>query len=142
MLTETSSLPGFDGESLLNVSSFKDANHGDIDQHQKGQKSGEQFIGYPQNNVNNGSLSSPRHFVTHEDISGLCMDENKEEGGVLENCGSVLPNKCLPFIATTAPMVENRKSFTFSPPNSAKKAASKSLFKRKSGEGHALPPLC
>lgn len=143
MLTETSSLHGFDGEYMSNASSFKDANHGDIDQHQKGQESGEWFIRIPENNVNNGlSLSSRSHFVTHEDVASLYMDENKEEGGVLNNCGYILPNNCLPCIATIAPTVEKRKSFTSSPPNSAKKAALKLSFNGKSGEGHTSPALC
>ena len=67
---------------------------------------------------------------------------NKEEGDVLENCGSILPNNCLPCIATTSPTVEKRRSFTSSPPNSAKKAALKLSFKWKSGEAHTAPALC
>ncbi|ONK74805.1 uncharacterized protein A4U43_C03F10320 [Asparagus officinalis] len=140
---EISSLHGFDGEFKSCASSFKDANNGGIDPHQEGWKSEEQLIENPVNNQSNGSLSNSKDFLTRENISSLAIEKcNYKEGeGVLDSCGNILPNNCLPCIATTALTVEKRKSFTSTPPNSAKKAILKLSFKRKTREGHTTPTL-
>lgn len=139
---DASSLNGFESEARLSVSSLKDATHGGsavnassisfTDQHPKGPKSGEQSTGNPEKN-----------YVSHDDVSSLSLDEDagREEGGILDNCG-ILPNNCLPCLASTAPTAEKRRSLSSSPPNSTKKTSLKLSFKRKLGEGHAAATLC
>ncbi|XP_038972164.1 uncharacterized protein LOC103715731 isoform X2 [Phoenix dactylifera] len=138
---DASSLNGFESEARLSVSSLKDATHGgsainassisSTDQHPRGHKSGEQSTG-----------TSEKNYVSRDDVSSLSLDEEagREEGGILDNCG-ILPNNCLPCLASTAPTAEKRRSLSSSPPNSTKKTTLKLSFKRKLGEGHATATL-
>nr|XP_010934393.1 uncharacterized protein LOC105054551 isoform X1 [Elaeis guineensis] len=138
---DASSLNGFESEARLSVSSLKDATHGgsavnassisSTDQHPKGHKSGEQYTG-----------NSEKNYVSHDDVSSLSVDEEagREEGGILDNCG-ILPNNCLPCLASAAPTAEKRRYLSSSPPNSTKKTTLKLSFKRKLGEGHAAATL-
>ncbi|XP_074577220.1 uncharacterized protein LOC141833635 [Curcuma longa] len=130
---------GIEGEAIVSPKAFRDDNLGvtgpydlciiSMDQ-QKGQKPGEQSL--------MNSVSNPKSFVSHEDLSVISMEENVcgEEESVLNNCG-ILPNNCLPCLVVAASTVEKRKALSSSPPNSAKKASLKLSFKRKSGEAHA-----
>ncbi|KAG1347571.1 hypothetical protein COCNU_06G014000 [Cocos nucifera] len=138
---DASSLNGFESEARLSVSSLKDATHGgsavnassisSTDQHPKGHKSGEQSTG-----------NSEKNYVSHDDVSSLSVDEeaDREEGGILDNCG-ILPNNCLPCLASAAPTAEKRRFLSSSPPNSMRKTTLKLSFKRKLGEGHAAATL-
>ncbi|KAG6536320.1 hypothetical protein ZIOFF_001374 [Zingiber officinale] len=133
------SLNGIEGEAIVSPKAFRDDNLGvtgpdnlciiSMDQ-QKGQRTGEQSL--------MNSVSNPKSFVSHEDLSVISMQENDcgEEESVLNNCG-ILPNNCLPCLVVATSTVEKRKAIGSSPPNSAKKASLKLSFKRKSGEAHA-----
>lgn len=57
-----------------------------------------------------------------DDISSVDANSNKDEG-ILDNCG-IIPNNCLPCLASTIPSLEKRRSCS-SPPNSKKKAPPK-----------------
>ncbi|KAL2498828.1 DUF1336 domain-containing protein [Abeliophyllum distichum] len=56
-----------------------------------------------------------------------------ENGGLLDNCG-ILPRNCLPFLASTFPSTEKRRSLSSSPQSARKKATLRLSFK--SSEGH------
>ncbi|KAG8383133.1 hypothetical protein BUALT_Bualt05G0153000 [Buddleja alternifolia] len=72
--------------------------------------------------------------VSVDDISSSSGEDGGD--GLLENCG-IIPNNCLPCLASTVPSVEKRRSLSCSPPPSMrKKSALKLSFKWK--EGH--PP--
>lgn len=138
------SLNGIEGEAIVSPKAFRDDNLGvtgpdnlciiSMDQ-QKGQRTGEQSL--------MNSVSNPKSFVSHEDLSVISMQENDcgEEESVLNNCG-ILPNNCLPCLVVATSTVEKRKAIGSSPPNSAKKASLKLSFKRKSGEAHATSTQC
>ena len=138
------SLNGYEGASVSSMSSIKDANHEDInfnapsvpsnDRKQKGLELGE--------NVVINSANTTKRFGSQDDISGLSVDEGteREEGGILDNCG-ILPNNCLPCLASTAPSIEKKISQTSSPPHLRKKAALKLSFKWRAVEGHTTSPL-
>lgn len=138
------SLNGLEGEAILSPKAFRDDNLGVTDpdnlciismDQQKGQKPGEQAL--------MNSVSNPKSFVSHEDLSVISMQENVcgEEESVLNNCG-ILPNNCLPCLVVATSTAEKRKAQSSSPPNSAKKASLKLSFKRKSGEAHATSTQC
>lgn len=75
-----------------------------------------------------------------DEISILCVDESGKgnETGVLDNCG-LLPNACLPCLASAVSSVDKRRPQSPSHPTK-RKPALKLSFKRK--EGHATPTLC
>lgn len=139
-------------EAVSGFPPSKDAHHGDgnfnfmvpvLGHHQKSQISGESFVGNSDHisKIQPGvPVNSLKSFVSRSDVSSLSVDEasHRDGGaGILDNCG-MLHNNCLPFLVTTGPTTEKRKSLSSSPPNSAKKASLKLSFKRKSGDGH--PP--
>ncbi|XP_052196949.1 uncharacterized protein LOC127804190 [Diospyros lotus] len=66
------------------------------------------------------------------EISTQCRDgsERDKETGVLDHCG-LLPNACLPCLASAASSDEKKKCLSCSPPNTRKKAALKFSFKWK-----------
>nr|GLL49830.1 uncharacterized protein LOC109154787 isoform X2 [Ipomoea trifida] len=67
-----------------------------------------------------------------------CIDEcSGRDEDLLNNCG-ILPNNCLPCLASAIPHVEKRRSFSSSPPNSRKKNALKLSFKWKEGNSNAI----
>ncbi|XP_020241553.1 uncharacterized protein LOC109819952 isoform X2 [Asparagus officinalis] len=133
------SLNGHEGASVSSKSSMRDINHEDIssypvDRKQKNLKHGESVVAI--------SGSSTKHFGSQDDLSGVSVDEGTErdEGGILDNCG-ILPNNCLPCLASAAPGIEKKGSQSSSPPHLKKKAALKLSFKKRAGEGHATSPL-
>ncbi|KAJ4769553.1 DUF1336 family protein (DUF1336) [Rhynchospora pubera] len=95
------------------------------DQGQKRHKSGEQGKG-------NSFNSTEESNLTVGDGRG-----DEEEGGLMNNCG-LLPNNCLPCLASTvAQPNDKKKPLSTSPPNSNKIIPSlKVSFKRKSADGH------
>lgn len=87
-----------------------------------------------------GSFNDAKPPASIGEVSSNSADESPErEGGVLENCG-ILPNNCLPCLASTAPSLDKRRSLSPGPPNTRKKAALKLSFKWK--EGHSNSSLC
>lgn len=76
-----------------------------------------------------------------DEISIVCVDESGKENetGVLDNCG-LLPNNCLPCLASAVSSVDKRRSLSPSHPIARRKPSLKLSFKRR--EGHATPPLC
>lgn len=95
------------------------------DQGQRRQKSGEQ-----------GKVTLMNSTDGTDSRIGDEMGE-EEEGGLMNNCG-LLPNNCLPCLASTvAQPTDKKRPLSTSPPNSNKIMPSiKVSFKRKSGEGH------
>ncbi|XP_077212837.1 uncharacterized protein LOC143858586 [Tasmannia lanceolata] len=89
-----------------------------------------------------GPLNNTGTPVSLDEISRLSVDEgaNREEGGVLNHCGT-LPTACLPCLVHTAPSIDKRRSLSPGPPSARKKSASKLSFKWRSMEGHANPTL-
>lgn len=83
-------------------------------------------------------IDSPREPVFLDEISSVDANSNKDDG-LLDNCG-ILPNNCLPCLASTISSVEKRRSSSSSPPNARKKTATKVSFKWKEGHGNAT--LC
>ncbi|KAK7309549.1 hypothetical protein RJT34_06361 [Clitoria ternatea] len=83
-----------------------------------------------------GSIIEVNEPVFLDDISSVDVNSNKD-GGLFDNCG-ILPNNCLPCLASTIPSVEKRRSSSSSPPNSRKKAPMKLSFKRREGHGNAV----
>ncbi|KAI3467430.1 hypothetical protein Pfo_024093 [Paulownia fortunei] len=65
-----------------------------------------------------------------DEISGSAAENAGGEDSLLDNCG-ILPNNCLPCLASTVPPVEKRRSLSSSPPSTRKKAALKLSFKWK-----------
>lgn len=61
------------------------------------------------------------------------------DDSLLDNCG-ILPNNCLPCLASTVHTVEKRRSLSSSPPSARKKASLKLSFKWK--DGHPTAALC
>ncbi|GAB2280366.1 hypothetical protein Dimus_015001 [Dionaea muscipula] len=84
------------------------------------------------------SSTEAKRPVFVDDISSS-VDESvrEEEGGVLDDCG-IIPNNCLPFLASTAHTVEKRRSLSPSPPPSARrKTPIKLSFKWKEKDTHS-----
>lgn len=75
-----------------------------------------------------------------DEISIVRVDESGKENetGVLDNCG-LLPNNCLPCLASAVSSVDKRRSLSPSHPITRRKPSLKLSFKRR--EGHATPPL-
>ncbi|KAF8040560.1 hypothetical protein BT93_B2708 [Corymbia citriodora subsp. variegata] len=73
--------------------------------------------------------SEAKKPVFLDDISSVDENSGKEEG-LLDICG-IIPNNCLPCLASTVPSVEKRRSLSSSPPSARKKSASKLSFKWK-----------
>ncbi|KAF5939015.1 hypothetical protein HYC85_023274 [Camellia sinensis] len=72
-------------------------------------------------------LNEEKQPVFRDEISSVDEGEGREDG-LLDNCG-MLPNNCLPCLATTVPSVDKRRSLISSPPSARKKAALKFSFK-------------
>ncbi|GFY88388.1 CW14 protein [Actinidia rufa] len=148
------SLNGFEGASRLSTASLRDANREDctvnFSSTEQLRRSGVSPTGNSAcnsvsevtknsmhlNDVDSrskslGPLSEENEPVFRDEIS---VDEGTGRGdGLLDNCG-ILPNNCLPCLATTIPSVERRPSLSSSPPSARKKAALKLSFKWR--EGH------
>ncbi|XP_042500753.1 uncharacterized protein LOC122078720 [Macadamia integrifolia] len=86
-----------------------------------------------------GPVSGGKSPVSFDQVSSLSVDESSgREGGIMDHCG-ILPNNCLPCLASTVPSIERRRSLSPGPPSARKKAASKVSFKWK--EGHPNPAI-
>lgn len=70
-----------------------------------------------------------------DEISSVDANSNKDDG-LMDHCG-ILPNNCLPCLASTIPSIEKRRSSSSSPPNARKKGPMKLPFKWKEGHGSA-----
>ncbi|XP_071928714.1 uncharacterized protein [Coffea arabica] len=80
--------------------------------------------------------SSEVQPVFLDEISSSADESADREDGLMDNCG-ILPNNCLPCLASTVPSVEKRRSLSSSPPSARKKAASKLSFKWREGHSSA-----
>ncbi|THG22817.1 hypothetical protein TEA_025662 [Camellia sinensis var. sinensis] len=80
-------------------------------------------------------LNEEKQPVFRDEISSVDEGEGREDG-LLDNCG-MLPNNCLPCLATTVPSVDKRRSLSSSPPSARKKAALKFSFKWREGHSNA-----
>ncbi|XP_052174039.1 uncharacterized protein LOC127789241 isoform X2 [Diospyros lotus] len=80
-----------------------------------------------------GSLDEGKHPVFRDEI--FSANEGAAGDGLLDNCG-ILPNNCLPCLASTVPSFDKRK-LSSSPPHAPKKAISKLSFKWKDGHPNA-----
>ncbi|KAI4328343.1 hypothetical protein L6164_020702 [Bauhinia variegata] len=129
------SLSGVEGGSITSFPSSRDANRGiSSDQVQKpGETSGVDDV--DSQSKRDGSINEVNQAVFVDDISSVDANSNKEDG-MLDNCG-ILPNNCLPCLASTIPSVEKRRSSSSSPPHARKKAPIKLSFKWKEGHGSA-----
>ncbi|KAK6922091.1 Protein ENHANCED DISEASE RESISTANCE 2, C-terminal [Dillenia turbinata] len=65
-------------------------------------------------------------------------DDNAGRDGILDNCG-ILPNNCLPCLASTVPTVDKRRSTSPPPPNTRKKPTLKLSFKWREVHASATP---
>ncbi|XP_059655955.1 uncharacterized protein LOC132302957 isoform X2 [Cornus florida] len=83
-----------------------------------------------------GPPNEAKQPVFLDEISSSVDENGGREEGVMENCG-ILPNNCLPCLASTIPSVEKRRSLSSSPPNSRKKGASRLSFKWRDGHPSA-----
>ncbi|KAL2349328.1 hypothetical protein Fmac_003328 [Flemingia macrophylla] len=139
------SLNGTEGGSVSSFPSSRDANHGvSTDQVQR-QK--ELLAGYSANMPEAARSSDVQYFgvdvidsqrepVFLDEISSVDANSNRDDG-LLDNCG-ILPNNCLPCLASSIPSVEKRRSSSSSPPpNAKKKTPTKLAFKWKEGHGNA-----
>lgn len=118
--------------------SSRDANRGSSTDHmQKLVESSVQSSGADDTDSqckHNGSINEVNQAVFVDEISSV--DASNKDGGLLENCG-ILPNNCLPCLASTVPSIEKRRSSISSPPNARKKPPVKLPFKWKEGHGNA-----
>ncbi|KAI3452793.1 hypothetical protein Pfo_009456 [Paulownia fortunei] len=151
------SISGFDGTSATGVASPRDTN-GDVSiQHAFSLEHPEESC--TGNSVRNSVSGAAKSSVSpsgsdfkvksEEPLSRtkpVFLDEvscsaGETAGGddsLLDNCG-ILPNNCLPCLASTVHTVEKRRSLSSSPPSARKKGALKLSFKWK--EGHPTATL-
>ncbi|KAM7484305.1 hypothetical protein LguiA_000314 [Lonicera macranthoides] len=152
------SLNGSEGASRLSAASAKDANHGDVNVNIQDSSFSEHLerpVDLPNGNSACNSLSETGKKAMHrddtesqsksdgtlnevkpvflDDISSVDESAGREDG-LLDNCG-IIPNNCLPCLASTVPSVEKRRSLSSSPPR--KKAALKLPFKWRDGHPNA-----
>ncbi|KAM1300228.1 hypothetical protein EV1_011577 [Malus domestica] len=153
---EVLSLNGFERVSVSSNSSVRDANCEQYNVNDLHASSTDQ-IHKPGDSANNPvsvvSQKSNNHIMNANDVDGhstteanqpVFLDEispsvdesSPREEGILDNCG-ILPSTCLPFLASTVPPVEKRRSLSSSPPSARKKAAIKLPFKWKEGHPNA-----
>lgn len=71
-----------------------------------------------------GDMNETKQPVFLDEISSSVDENDAKKDGLLDNCG-IIPNNCLPCLASTAPSVEKRRSISSSPPNTRKKATLK-----------------
>ncbi|XWS63585.1 hypothetical protein CRYUN_Cryun06bG0113300 [Craigia yunnanensis] len=82
------------------------------------------------------SVQEDMQPVFLDDIASFMDEGSGKEDGLLDNCG-ILPSNCLPFLASTVPSVEKRRSLSSSPPSARKKTALKLSFKWREGHPNA-----
>ncbi|WJX56979.1 hypothetical protein P8452_42585 [Trifolium repens] len=118
------SLNGIEGGSVSNFPSSRDVTNHRVstDQVQKPIISEAARTSDVQHFGVDGNIIEVNEPVFLDDISSVDASSNKDEG-ILDNCG-ILPNNCLPCLASTIPSLEKRRSCS-SPPNSKKKALPK-----------------
>lgn len=88
------------------------------------------------NKLKSGELQSGTTPVFVDEISSSAGETAGGDDSILDNCG-LLPNNCLPCLASTVHTDEKRRSLSSSP---RKKAALKLPFKWK--DGHPAAALC
>uniref|UniRef100_A0A0E0KHQ0 Protein ENHANCED DISEASE RESISTANCE 2 C-terminal domain-containing protein n=1 Tax=Oryza punctata TaxID=4537 RepID=A0A0E0KHQ0_ORYPU len=132
------SLNGFENDAAL---SMRDANGGSFngsshssEQHYRKPRSSELSRG----NLENGVRSS----VSHEDVASVSAEDSAHGGAgrILDDCG-LLPNNCLPCIASAVGVNEKKRPLSTSPTHSMKMPSLKLSFKKKSGEAHPSSTL-
>lgn len=78
---------------------------------------------------------------SHDDAVGLSGADSTHGGGrILDDCG-LLPNNCLPCIASAVGVNEKKRTLSSSPTHSMKMPSLKLSFKKKSGEAHPSSAL-
>lgn len=87
---------------------------------------------------NDGHMSDVQPVYLDE-ISGSSRESATKADNLLDNCG-ILPNNCLPCLASTVSPVERRRSLSSSPPSARKKPSLKLPLKWK--EEHTAASLC
>ncbi|KAA8533056.1 hypothetical protein F0562_033411 [Nyssa sinensis] len=156
------SLNGFDGASISSITSLRDANYGDesvnnqytssTDQLRRpgdlpaGNSARNSVSEVAKNSIHSddvdskskseGPLNESKKPVFLDEISSSVDESGGREDGILDNCG-ILPNNCLPCLASTVPPVDKRRSLSSSPPSARKRAALKLSFKWREGHPNA-----
>ncbi|KAK3027868.1 hypothetical protein RJ639_041502 [Escallonia herrerae] len=153
------SLSGSEVASRINIASLRDVNHADADiyiQHTSSATQPHKPCDISTGHSAHNSVSETAKNSLHPDdtesrikpseakpvfldeISSSADENTARQDGLLDNCG-ILPNNCLPCLASTVPPVEKRRSLSSSPPSARKKAALKFSFKWR--EGHPSATL-
>ncbi|CBI32053.3 hypothetical protein VitviT2T_000843 [Vitis vinifera] len=130
---EVFSVNGFEGASVSSISSLRDSSLWDCNvnvQHTSG------MDGVDSQLKPDGPSNEAKQPVFLDEISLTADESGGREEGMLENCG-ILPNNCLPCLASTASSEEKRGSLSSSPPSSRKKGALKISFKWREGNANA-----
>ncbi|CAN6281829.1 unnamed protein product [Urochloa humidicola] len=131
------SLNGFENEASL---STRDVNGGSFngaaqsgEHHHRKPKSSELSKGSSENGV--------RTSLSHDDAASVSGEDTTHGGGkILDDCG-LLPNNCLPCIASSVGVNEKKRALSSSPTHSMKMPSLKLSFKKKSGEAHPSSTL-
>ncbi|KAI8021770.1 hypothetical protein LOK49_LG03G00386 [Camellia lanceoleosa] len=153
------SLSGLEAASVSSIDSLREANHGDSTVNASStdqlQRPGDSSTG---NSAHNSVKEVAKNSTHLDDVNGKpksveplneerqpvfrdevsSTDEGAGREGLLDNCG-ILPNNCLPCLASTLPSVDKRRSLTCSPPSAKKKGTLKLSFKWR--EGHPSAAL-
>ncbi|KAF8408029.1 hypothetical protein HHK36_007169 [Tetracentron sinense] len=162
------SLNESEGASISSISSLRDANHEELNgnipcihsiRHQ--QKPGEPSTGnspqisfsevakYANSQVlhlndagsqskSDGPLNEAKSPVFLDEISTLSGDEScGREEGLLDHCG-ILPNACLPCLASTVPSADKRRPLSPGQPSTRRKASLKLSFKWREGHSNSI----
>ncbi|RVW82454.1 hypothetical protein CK203_049044 [Vitis vinifera] len=134
---EVFSVNGFEGASVSSISSLRDSSLGTVMStsniplawvlHSDGVDS---------QLKPDGPSNEAKQPVFLDEISLTADESGGREEGMLENCG-ILPNNCLPCLASTTSSEEKRGSLSSSPPSSRKKGALKISFKWREGNANA-----
>ncbi|XP_047957735.1 uncharacterized protein LOC125203440 [Salvia hispanica] len=134
---DVSSLSGFDGASRTGIVSQRDH----VSSLEEPQESGGgvcDFSGEAARSSVSTSASDISVMINDtsdvqpvylDELSGASRENANKEDNLLDNCG-ILPNNCLPCLASTVSPVE-RRSLSFSPPSARKKTALKLPLKWK-----------
>ena len=91
----------------------------------------------PKGHLENGARPS----ASHEDGVSVSGGASPNSGGILDNCG-LLPNNCLPCMASAVGVNEKKRALSTSPTHSMKMPSLKLSFKKKSGEANPSSTLC
>ncbi|KAK2979739.1 hypothetical protein RJ640_012659 [Escallonia rubra] len=156
---DLTSLSGSEVASRISIGSLRDVNHADADiyiRHTSSStqphKPGDISTGHSACNSVSETAKNSLHPddtefrikpsevkpVFLDEISSSADENTARQDGLLDNCG-ILPNNCLPCLASTVPSVEKRRSLSSSPPSARKKSALKISFKWR--EGHPSATL-